>query len=328
MSIKILYTAQNLHPAACDLLNKKNYYLFTIDPYSPPEKIVNLVKKNNIEAIITRVNKITRELFVENPQLRVVVKHGLGVDDIDVKAATEMNIPVLTTTPYANCQSVAEHTVGLMYSLTKSIVYLDSTLRSGKWVKNRHANIEIFGKCLALIGIGRISRNVVELVKPLKMKIIAYDPFVLKDNFPKGVEKFDSLKELFKMADFVSIHCPLNSDTFGLIDWSQIKEMKKSAYIINTSRGGVIKEEDLIRALKEKRIAGAGIDSYTVEPLSPDSPLLKLSNVTLTPHVGGLTKTYLRRAAIDAVEKVFNVIEGNIEKIEKGSIVNPSVFFK
>ena len=325
MPINVLYTARNFHKEACDLLSKKNYKLFTIDPYSPAEVIIDVVKKENIEAIITRVNKITREVFIENPQLKVVVKHGLGVDDIDIEAATEMKVPILTTTPDANSQSVAEHAVALIFALAKSVVYLDNQLRDGKWVKNKHANIEIYGKCLGLVGIGRISRKVARIVKPLNMRLIGYDPFISKNKFPDDVEKINNLKDLLRLADFVSLHCPLNVETTNLIDLSKIKEMKTTSYIINTSRGGVIKEEDLIKALKENLIAGAGIDTFAIEPLGHESPLLKLQNVIMTPHVGGLTKTYIKKAAIDAVEKIFLIFEGRIEEIEKSSIINPSV---
>jgi D-3-phosphoglycerate dehydrogenase len=233
-----------------------------------------------------------------------------------------LGIPVMIT-PNANQQSVAEHTVGLMFALAKKTVLLDKRLRQGHWDKAVYNGTELRGKCLCLIGFGRIGRRVAELVKPLEMEVMVFDPYLPEEVEVPGVKIVSNLTELLKVADFVSIHCPCTDETRNLIGIEHFKIMKRTAYIINTARGELIQQDALVYALEQGLIAGAGIDTFAVEPATKNNPLWAFENVVVTPHIAGATKEALRNMGCSAVNNIFRVLEG--AEIDPATVINPSV---
>lgn len=323
---KILLTGP-IHKEAQKILDARAEVYLT-PPHSSSEEIANLVKKQQTEALIIRAGKINKEVLIASPQLRVIVKHGVGYNNIDIKTATELDLPVLFT-PSANFESVAEHTLALIFALFKKLTLIDYEIKiKHEWPKDKYSLEELQHKCLGLVGMGRISSRVIQLVSPLKMKILVYDPFVSEKNLPKRVRKVKSVKELAQKADIVSIHCPLTEETYHLFGEEELNNMKPNAYLINTARGGIVDEVALIKVLEKELIAGAGLDTFDQEPLSLDSPLLNSNNVILTPHIGGSARESFIRMGLTAVKLVFQVLDGKQEEIDPDNFINSVVMKK
>jgi D-3-phosphoglycerate dehydrogenase / 2-oxoglutarate reductase len=242
------------------------------------------------DALIVRSRtKATRQLIEKGAKLKVIGRAGVGLDNIDLEAAKEKGIKIVST-PDALTNAVAEFTIGLMIALARSLVYADRSTHDGKWVKNSLMGSELKGKTYGTIGIGRIGAKVSELAHSFGMRIMANDvipvPQPLVDKFQITVT---SQNEIFSRADYVDLHVPLTDETIHLVNYDKLCMMKKTAFIINTSRGKVVREKDLIRALDENRLAGAALDVFETEPLA-QSELQKNARVLLTPHIAGQTE--------------------------------------
>lgn len=322
MRSTILVTGPEIAAKAKEILEENNFKILYVPAYSSSELLENIAKKEQIDALLVRMGEITRDVLTASPKLKVVAKHGTGVNNIDINAATELNIPVFIALN-GNYQSVAEHTVALIYGLTKEVVRLDRRLREGNWDKPGYKGVELNRKSLGLIGLGRIARRVIELVRPLNMDIIGYDPYVSKDEFPRGVKVAKNLDEVLSLSDYISIHCPLTKETRNLIAGEEFKKMKNEAFIINSARGGIINEISLIKALKQGWIAGAGLDTFSMEPPQKDNPLWGMSNVIVTPHIGGVTVESFNRMGVESVQHVLSIT--NNEKVVLSACVNPQV---
>jgi len=292
-------------------------------PYIEPSKLAKKLRIGKADALLVRMGKITREVIEASPNLKVIAKHGTGVDNIDVSAATELKIPVLIPA-LANYESVTEHTLGLIFALAKDIPELDRRIRKGYWDKPNYRGIELFKKTLGLIGFGRIGRRVRELVVPLQMKVLVYDPFLESNEILPDVIRVEKLEELLKSADIISLHCNLTEQTRHLIDKNELKLMKKTAWLINTSRGEVVNEEALIVALKEGEIAAAGIDTFYKEPPKCTNLLFKAGKTVLTPHIAGITEESFERMGVDSAKNILTILEGG--KPNRENVVNPEVF--
>jgi D-3-phosphoglycerate dehydrogenase len=277
------------------------------------EALLQLV--TDVEGIVIRANgKVTRRLMEAAPRLKVVARHGTGVEAIDRQAAAELGIAVVNT-PEANVESVAEQCVAMMINLAKRIVLADKVLRGGDWsARYRLTGVELFGKTLGVIGIGRIGYRVAEICRMgFNMPILYYD--LIPNSTAEsslGAAQVE-LDELLARSDFISLHLPLVPATHGLIGSAALRKMKPGAYLINSSRGSVIDQNALIEALQQGWIAGAGLDVFDPEPLPADSPLLKLDNVVVTPHMAAHTDEALLRMAF-VVEDVIAVFEGRQPK--------------
>jgi len=260
--------------------------------------------------ILARAARYPAEVLRAGTRLKVIGRHGVGVDNIDVEAATELGIYV-TNAPESNAGSVAEHTIGLIIAAARHFVQCDAALRYGNFeIRNQLFGNDIEGKVLGLIGVGRVGRLVArKAARGLSMKVIGYDPFIDPALVPE-VEFTESIENVLKNADFVSLHLPVNDTTMGLIDKIRLLKMKPSAYLINVARGGIVRENDLVEILSEKRIAGAALDVFTEEPPSPSNPLLKLDNVTVTPHNAALTRECMDRMAVHAAQGIDEVLAG------------------
>jgi len=317
----VVVTGDSLATEAMRLLEGTCRVLFS-GPYPDPPKLAQMLRQEKAHALILRTGKAPAEVIKASPELKVISKHGAGYDNVDVATATALGIPVMTATT-ANYQSVAEHTLGLMLSLAKDIPRLDSRIRQGFWDKAQYRGVELFQKTLGLIGFGRIGRRVYELTVPLQMRVLVYDPFLGDRPLPPGVTRLTNLEELLSIADIVSLHCPLTEKTRNLIGEKELERMKKTAWLINTARGGVVDEEPLIAALREGKIAGAGLDTFRQEPPEGLRRLCEAGKVVLTPHIAAATEEAFTRMGVEAAQNVLTVLQRR--KPDGDRIVNPEV---
>jgi D-3-phosphoglycerate dehydrogenase len=307
MSKPVVLLYEPIHSRALDLLKERA----EVRMATSLDEDDLLAQVAGVEGILLRANgRVTRRLMEAAPGLKVVARHGVGVEAIDRQAAAERGIAVVNT-PYANDESVAEQCVAFIIVLAKRILEADRAIRSGDWeARYRLTGVEVEGKTLGLVGFGKIGQRVAAIGhQGLGMPILYTDVV----RYPEAEAAFEArhatLDELLALADFVSLHVPLMPETRGLIGEAELRRMKASAYLINTARGPVVDQPALVRALEEGWIAGAGLDVYDPEPLPADSPLLALDNVVLSPHMASHTDEALLRMAM-VVADVLAVIEG------------------
>jgi D-3-phosphoglycerate dehydrogenase len=287
------------------------------------ESVAPLMKR--ARAIVLRTGiAMTGELIEQSDDLWMISRTGAGVDNVDIKAATEKGI-LVTSSIGLNTNSVVEHCLALILSLYKQIPLLDSEVRKGNFgIRYKNLPRDLNGKCLGVVGFGRIGSRVGELCHSMfNMRIIAYDPF-LSNEFREKVKEwvsFVSLDDLCYESDVVSVHVPLNENTRGLISRKQLELMKPDAIIVNTSRGGIIDEGALIEALKKSKIAGAALDVFEKEPPDDKNPLLRMENVILTPHSAALTKECVLKMAISATRRIIDLFDGFVPD----NVANPEV---
>lgn len=242
----------------------------------------------DFDALLIRSDtKVTPKVLEAGKRLKLVGRAGIGVDNVDLKAATEQGVIVMNT-PDANATTTAELAIAHLFSLSRHLPQADRSMREGKWERSKLTGTEVTHKTLAIFGFGTIGRIVSQRALGLKMRVIAHDPFVTADIFNEYGVTAVSFDDMLKQADYLTLHCPLNDKTRGIIGAAQLAKMKKSARIINCARGGIIDEAALYEALKERHIAGAALDVYEHEP-PKGSPLLELDNVVFTPHLGAST---------------------------------------
>ena len=241
--------------------------------------------------------------------LKVIGRAGIGVDNIDVETAGKLGIPVVNA-PTGATESVAELAIGHMLTLSRNIAKADKTMKNGEWAKKQLKGNELGGKTLGLIGTGNIGKYTANLAKCFGMKIIGYDPFISKEDMKKdGIEKIEKIDDLVSKSDFISLHIPHIKATHHIINKDMISKMKKTAFLINCARGGTVDENALYDALKEGLIAGAALDVYESEP-PKESPLSKLDNVIMTPHLGASTKEGQIKAGTVCAEQIIKVLNG------------------
>lgn len=322
MKRKVIISGPAIADEAMQILEARNIDAVMIPPYTKSEVIADLAQKEQIDAILVRMGDINETVIGASGKLRVIAKHGVGVNNIDVFAATKHNIPVMITRA-ANARSVSEHTLTMILALMKSLPRLDAGLREGKWEKTTFKGIEVSGKILGIIGFGSIGRDLATLVKPLNMRILVFDPLLAEDDVPAGVVRMDGLDELLRDADVVSLHCPLTELTRDMIGADQLKMMKPNAFLINAARGELVYEAALVKALRDGVIAGAGLDSFAKEPPEPDNPLWALPNVLVTPHVAAVTTEAFRRMGMQAVENILSILDN--ETVDRSCVLNEEV---
>jgi len=257
-----------------------------------------------VDAVLVRsATQITRESLARANGLKVIGRAGVGVDTIDVDAATERGIAVLTA-PAGNTISAAELTFALTLALARRVPAADRSMKAGQWDRKSFSGSELHGKTLGLVGAGRIGGEVAKRARAFGMQVVAYDPFLIADRAQAlGIERAE-LDEVLRRADVVSLHVPLTEATSGLLGDRELALMKPTAVLINAARGGVVREDALVRALTERRIGGAALDVYEQEPLPADHPLRALDNVVLTPHLGASTVEAQQNVAVEIAEAV------------------------
>ena len=309
MAYRILITAPCISDSGMQLLKARNVTVDTMPLGSSPDAVAEKVKLFQPDGIISRTSIIDATTLALAHNLKAISKHGTGVDNIDIKTATTMGIPVACTFG-VNAQSVAEHTAALMLTVGKHLVNIDIATKQGLWPRSSFIGMEFHGRTLGLLGYGEIASKFAAIARGIGMKIVAYSPSISRGNIPPGVEAAESLQALFSFSDVISLHCPLNENTRNLINADLIKLMPKTGIIINTSRGAIIKETDLINALNNKLIAGAALDTFEVEPLPSNSPFFSMSNVVITPHLASATIEAREKVSIEAVNNLFALLDG------------------
>lgn len=283
-------------------LLKENGFEVEVKTGMEKEELKNIVA--DYEVIIVRsATKVTADVIEKASNLKLIVRGGVGIDNIDVAAAQAHNIAVKNT-PAASTVSVAEHTFALLLALARNIHNTDKSMKQGKWEKKKFKGIELYKKTFGLIGTGRIGTAVAKRALGFEMDVIGYDPYVepdiLKSN---GIEPVNSVDEIITKADIISLHIPLTDETKHLINATSIEKMKDGAILLNCARGGIVDEKAVYDALKSGKLSGAGFDVFENEP-PENSPLLELENVVLSPHIGASTKEAQKRVGIESARTI------------------------
>ncbi len=305
---------QKIHPHAMELLQKKGFEII-ISP-SPEDEVVRDHITHADGIIVRTATRLSRESIYAAKQLKVIGRTGAGVDNVDVQAASEKSIPVCNA-PEANTKTVAEHALGFMLAMAKDLQKMDAGVREGNWqIRNQYTTVDISGKTLGLVGFGKIGRAAAKICSnALDMPIMAYDPYLSKNisvDFPFVLA--DTIQEVFQKSDFISLHIPYSKKNHHLVDQELLSLMKKSAYIINTSRGGIIDEQALAECISQGKISGAALDVFENEPPAPNNPLLGLKKVILSPHSAALTQESASRMAVHAAQGVIDVLSNRKPK--------------
>ncbi len=300
---------EEIHEEGKSLLREKGEIVFASS--IEEDSLINEVK--SVDAIIIRANgKVTRRIIDHAPKLKVIGRHGVGVENIDLEAATEKGIWVVNT-PEANDLSVAEHFFGLTLMLSKKLKKADIALREGRWqARYEYIGNELHGKTLGILGFGRIGKAIGRTgYKGFDMKVLYYDTIRYEEMEAEIHAEKVGLEELLRRSDFISINLPMLPETRHLIKEEEFMKMKPTAYIINLARGPIWDEKALYKVLKEGMIAGAGADVFEIEPTPKDNPLFELDNFIGTPHMAAHTEEALRRMSLVA-EDVIRVLEGKL----------------
>ncbi|MEN4018703.1 MAG: phosphoglycerate dehydrogenase [Methanobacterium sp.] len=295
-----------------------------VDTSITQEELINKIK--DFDAIVVRSRtKVTRDVIEAADKLKIIARAGVGVDNVDVEAATERGIMVVNA-PESTSITVAEHAMGLIMSLARKISIADRSVKEGKWEKSSFMGIELNGKTLGIIGMGRIGTQVAIRAKAFGMEILVYDPYITEEAGAELGVTVVGFDYLLKNSDVMTIHVPLTPETKHFIAKEEFKIMKENAIIVNCARGGIINEDDLYLALKEGKIAGAGLDVFENEP-PEGSPLLKLDNLVATPHIGASTKEAQRDAALIVANEVKKVFMGEAPKnVLNMPVLDPETF--
>ncbi len=319
MARKKVIVPETINPAGPEILQSVADVLYEAErPGKPLRDHIT-----EAHAIIIRLGQIDRELLEQAKNLMIIAKHGVGVDNIDVEAATEKKVVVINT-PLDNSESVAEHNLGLMLSINKKIALADRSIREGKpKTREELVGVELKDKTLGLIGMGHIGSTLAHQCRAaFNMKVNGYDPYVSREKANQlGVAKVEKLDDLLRGADYVVICVPLTKETANLIGARELGLMKPEAFLINSSRGGIVDEGALYNALVKGEIAGAALDVFLKEPPPLDHPLFRLENFIGTPHIAGGTHEAMRRMAMTCAEEILRVFRGERPKFP----LNPQV---
>jgi D-3-phosphoglycerate dehydrogenase / 2-oxoglutarate reductase len=285
--------------------------IVVVDPWAEPQRWER--EASQVDAVISRKGRIARSHMEKSRgRLKIVARTGVGVDAsrIDLDAAREHKLWV-TNNPGSNAAAVAELTFGHMIALVRHVVEADRAVKEHRWSDYlRFIGVELAGKTIGIVGMGNIGTRVALRARAFEMSLLVCDPYIPASHVSALGGRWVSLEELFAESDVVTLHCPLDSETRHMVGARQLSLMKRSAYLVNLARGGVVDEDALGRCLSERRIAGAAVDVMEAEPPPRDHPLLALDNVILSPHIGGATREAARRGEWGAAEEVVRVLEG------------------
>jgi D-3-phosphoglycerate dehydrogenase len=315
---RILVT-DNLAPRGVDLLREVPSFVVEVEPSLSPDSLA--ARCRTLDALIVRSGtRVTADVLAAAERLKVVGRAGVGVDNVDVETATARGVLVMNT-PGGNAVSAAEHTLSLLLSLVKNIPQAAASMREGKWEKSRFVSTELAGKVLGVIGLGRIGSEVAKRAKAFDLRVLVYDPFVSAERARAlGVELVE-LPDLYRQADFITIHTPRTDETANLISAATIGKMKDGVRIVNCARGGIVNEADLYAALISGKVAGAALDVFEREPVT-DSPLFTLPNFISTPHLGAASEEAQEAVAVEIAQAVSDYL---LKGIIRNAVNAPSV---
>lgn len=302
----IVYLSEYIHPDAEALLRR---HAKVVNNFDNPEKL---------DAIIIRAVDVTRDIIAKAKNLKVIGKHGVGCNNIDLEAAKEFGVPVINT-PLANTNSVAELIVGLMLDISRNIAVCDEKSKKegfSRIAPPEMTGIELTGKKVGLVGMGNIARRTGEILKKgFDVTLVGYDPYCSKEQAESyGIEKYESLEDMLEVADIVNVSVPLTKSTENMISGEVFRHFKKSAILVNAARGGIVNEEDLYKALKKGTLRAAACDAFVHEPPNGENKLMSLNNFCATPHIGANTEEALMRMGIEVVTNVCDVLKGAVPK--------------
>lgn len=303
-----------------NILSKLNVELARFQCKTEEELIRNC---KDADAILNQYAKITPRVIEKLDNTKIIARYGIGVDNVAVDAATKKGIFV-TNVVYDICD-VADHTITLMLALTRKLFFVEKSIKKLEWDwKKFHPITRIKGKTVGIIGLGRVGRQVAKRIKGFDVNLLACDPYIPVDIFKAYNAKRVDHDTLLEQSDIVTVHVPLNDETRHMIGTDQLKKMKKNAILINAARGGIVDEKALYKALKEKEIAGAGLDVLEQEPIQKDNPLLNLDNVIITPHMGWYSEDAVDEVQRIAAEQVLQCLQGKVPT----NLVNKDVLKK
>ena len=309
---------QGLHEQGLEMLKQRSDIEFNVLLSDDENEILEAAK--DVNGITVRTAKISSRIIEAANKLQVVSRHGVGYDSIDLVSLNNKKIP-LTIAAHSNMISVSEQAMFFLLALSKNVFYYDDFTRKGDWTNRWDVKAwDLAKKNILVIGFGRIGSNFVKRALAFDMNVYVYDPYVEKEKVKiSGAIPVDNISENLQKMDAVTLHCPKNDETTNLFTKKEFNLMKKSSFIINCARGGILNEEDLYEALTNKKIAGAGLDVFDVEPTPSSNPLFKLNNVILSPHIAGVTVESTVRMATETVQNVLDVLD---DKVNQSVVIN------
>ncbi|MDC0908450.1 hydroxyacid dehydrogenase [Candidatus Pelagibacter sp.] len=316
--MKKILVIQPIHEAGIELLKSNANYEFEVVENVDPEFLKSKIK--DCDGASIRTAKLTGDVIEAANNLKIISRHGVGYDNIDLEASKKNNL-TLAITATANAVAVAEHVMFMLLNISKRKTMYDDTVKEGKFNDRNKLpkTVELWGKNILIAGFGRIGQSLIKRCLGFEMKVFVYDPFVSKDVIENlGGIKVESMEDACKEMDAISLHIPLNDKTKNIINYALLKTMKKNCIIINAARGGIVNEIDLDKALKEDLIFGAGLDVFEIEPPESNNPLLKNDKVFLSPHTAAFTEECMTRMGKETIQ---NIIDFFDEKLEKFKVV-------
>ena len=322
MRHKILITDQEVHFE--NTLQDLESISDVVKAKSNDENELSIYAYDSDIIVVSCFTKITSKIINSAKKLKAIIKYGVGVDNINIDEATKRGVLVINCPEYGS-ETIADHAFSLIACLSRNVIKIDRNMRKKGWFwpNPEYMGTDIFGKTLGIIGFGRIGKAMAKRAKGFSMKVIVFDPYIDDETVTQFDVKRVNLDGLLELLDFLSIHCILTPETRGLIGEAELKRMKNDAYLINVSRGEIIDEDALIKALRNGWIAGAGLDVFNDEPLNVNHPLLSFENVIITPHLAWYTKGASKRLEMEAFQRIIEVIDGKIPK----NVKNTDVFY-
>jgi D-3-phosphoglycerate dehydrogenase len=296
-TIKIL-VSDPMAEEGIKILKKEKEFGVDVKPKLPPEELKKIIK--NYDAILIRSGtKLTKDI-IEASRLKIIGRAGVGLDNIDLDAATKMGI-IVVNAPAGNTISTAEHAMSLIMALSRNIPQANKDLKEGNWNRKKYTGVELYGKTLGIVGLGRIGREVAARASSFNMNIVAYDPYLSEEVAKKLEVELVDMEELLKTSDYITVHTPITDNTEHMLGEKEFNLMKRGVRVINAARGGIVDEAALLKAIESEKVAGAALDVFEKEP-PKENPLLKLDNVIATPHLGASTEEAQVNVAIDIAE--------------------------
>lgn len=299
--------ADGVSPRGIEILREAGFTVDVKDKLTAEELLATI---SGYDALIVRsASKVTKEVLDAGKKLKIIGRAGVGVDNIDIDAATACGVIVINS-PGGNTIAATEHTMGMMLAMARHIPIANETTQKGEWNRKKYVGVELRGKTLGVVGLGRIGAGVAKRAQAFDMDIIGYDPYVTEERAAVMGIKLVTLEQIVERSDFITVHMPLTAETRNMFNKDNLAKMKKGVRLVNCARGGIINEQDLADAVKAGIVAGAAIDVYTTEPIPPDHPLIGLPGVVLTPHLGASTIEAQIGVSVDVAEGICAALKG------------------
>lgn len=301
-----------LHPDGMALLQGRGDVEYEVLHDVSEENILRHM--DGVCGLAVRVARITRRIIEASPFLEVVSRHGVGYDSVDVAACTERGVP-LTIAPRANAPSVAEQAMMFLLALAKQLHAFDPLVRGGDWARRGELKpFDLDGRTLLVIGLGRIGSRLARRARAFDMRVLGHDPYLAPEAIQEmGVEPIGDFRAVLREVDAVSVHCPRNAETIGMIGGAELAALRPGALVVNCARGGIVDEAALLAAVRSGHLAGAGFDVFDVEPPPPDHPFFAEQRILLTPHSAGMSLEASRRSAVQTVENILATFDGTLD---------------